>query len=61
MITVNKKEWDAICNDYKGVWHDYYGDKPEWKGKRVVMSTCITHNPNDLCALLIEGVHFEII
>lgn len=60
MITVSKKEWDKIPADYRGIWHDYYGDKPEWKGKRVVMSTCITKNPNELCSLLIEDVHFVI-
>lgn len=60
MIKVSQKEWDSIHADYKGVWHDYHGDHPEWKGKRVVMSTCITNNPNELCSLLIEGVHFII-
>lgn len=60
MIKVSQKEWASIHADYKGVWHDYHGDHPEWKGKRVVMSTCITHNPNELCALLVEGVHFII-
>ena len=61
MITVSKKEWDNIPADYKGIWHDYYGDKPEWKGKRCVMSTCLTNNPYALCSLLIEGVDFEIV
>jgi hypothetical protein len=61
MIKVNKSEWNGICSDYKGIWQDYHGKHPEWKGKRCVMSTCITHNPNELCSLLIEGVHFEII
>ena len=60
MIRISKKEWDSICSDYKGVWQDYYGEHPEWIGKKTVMSTCITHNPNELCSLLIEGVHFII-
>jgi hypothetical protein len=61
MFKVTKKEWDNIPTDYKGIWHDYYGEKPEWKGKQCVMSTCLTHNPDERCSLLIEGVHFEII
>ena len=60
MISISKSEWDAICSDYKGVWQDYHGDHPEWLGKKVVMSTCINHNPNELCSLLVEGVHFII-
>lgn len=61
MIEVSKKEWDTIHSGYKGIWQDYYGDHPQWKGKQVVMSTCITHNPNELCSLLVEGVHFVIV
>jgi hypothetical protein len=61
MIKVSKNEWNKIDNDYKGIWQDYHGTHPQWKGKRCVMSTCLTHNPNELCSLLIEGVHFEII
>ena len=60
MIKVSQKEWASIPADYKGVWMDYYGDHPDWKGKRVVMSTCITNNPNELCSLLVEGVHFIV-
>jgi hypothetical protein len=60
MITISKAEYDKIHNDYKGIFHDYHGDRPEWKGRRTVMSTCITHNPNEICSLLIEGVHFAI-
>lgn len=60
MIKVSKEKWDSIHTDYKGTWMDYYNEKPEWIGKRVVMSTCITENPNELCSLLVEGVHFII-
>lgn len=60
MIIVSKKDWDSICADYKGVWQDYYGEHPEWLGRKVVMSTCVTHNPNEQCSLLIEGIHFII-
>ena len=60
MIKISKKKWDSIPTDYKGVWHDYYNEKPEWLGKRVVMSGCITENPNELGKLLVEDVHFII-
>ena len=60
MIKIGKDNWNAIHADYKGVWQDYYGDHPEWIGRKVVMSTCITNNLNELCSLLIEGVHFII-
>lgn len=60
MIKVSKEKWNSIQADYKGTWADYYGDHPEWVGKKTVMSTCITNNPNEPCSLLIEGVHFVI-
>ena len=50
MVKVSKEKWDSIPTDYKGIWQDYYNEKPEWKGKRVVMSGCITENPNELGA-----------
>lgn len=61
MIKITREQWDSICADYKGEWQDYHNDHPEWTGKKVVMSTCITENPNELCKLLVEGVHFEIV
>ena len=60
MIKISKNEWDSIYADYKGVWQDYYNDHPEWIGRKTVMSTCLTHDPNELGSLLIEGVHFVI-
>ena len=61
MIEVTQKQWDAIHADYKGVWFDYYGDHPEWIGRRVVMSGCITNDPTELGKLLIAGEHFVIV
>lgn len=61
MMTITKAKWDSIYTDYKGEWQDYHGDHPEWVGKKTVMSTCITENPNELCRLLVEGVHFVIV
>ena len=58
MIIISKAEWDSIDNDFKGIWHDYYGEKPEWKGKRVVMEECIC--PDKTGGLLVEDVHFQI-
>jgi len=60
LITVSQDKWDSICSDYKGIWQDYYDECPEWKGRRVVMSGCITEDPVELGKLLVEGVHFEI-
>jgi len=60
VITITQEKWDSICADYKGEWMNYYNDHPEWIGRKTVMSTCITNNPNEPCTLLIEGVHFEI-
>ena len=61
MYKISKNDWDKIDADYKGEWMDYQGTHPEWKGKKVVMSIFVTHNPNETCGLLIEGVHFEIV
>lgn len=60
MFSITNTEYEAIPRDYRGIWEDYYGDHPEWKGRKTVMSTCITHNANELCYLMIEGVHFNI-
>lgn len=57
MIKVSKEKWNSIYTDYKGVWHDYYGENPEWLGRKVVMSDCVS---NEHGKLLIEGVHFVI-
>ena len=57
MIKVSREKWDSICTDYKGVYHDYYNEKPELIGRKVVMSGCISNEPGKL---LIEGVHFII-
>ena len=61
MIEISKKEWNSIANDYKGEWQDYYNEHPEWFGKKVVMSGCISKDPNELGKLLIEGVDFVIV
>lgn len=60
MIKISKAEFDRIDRDYKGIWQDYHGERPEWKGRRVVMSGCITKDPNELGKLLVEGVHFLV-
>ena len=60
MIKISKEKWESIYSDYKGEWMDYHGDHPEWLGKKVVMSGCVTNDPSELGKLLIEGVHFII-
>lgn len=42
MIEISKNKWDSIPADYKGEWHDYYNKHPEWLGRKVVMSGCVT-------------------
>ncbi len=61
MLSVPQSKWDSIPADYKGEWMDYYDEHPEWIGRKVVMSGCITEDPTELGKLLIEGVHFEIV
>lgn len=58
MIQITARDYFKIPKDYKGVYEDIPGDRPEWKGKRMVFEGCITHEPST--RLLIEGVHFEI-
>ena len=60
MIRITKEKWDSISKDYKNVWRDYLNEKPEWVGKKVVMGGCISNNPAEASALLVEGVHFII-
>lgn len=60
LIVISKDKWESICSDYKGTWMNYYNDHPEWLGRKVVMSGCITDDPQELGKLLIEGVHFII-
>lgn len=60
MHKIPKKEYESIDTDYRGIYHDYWEDHPEWKGRRTVVSTCITHNVNAPAELWIEGIHFEI-
>ena len=48
-------EFDRIGADFKGIWHDYWGDHPEWKGRRVAFL------PGHGTTLFIEGVSFEIV
>lgn len=61
LIPVSQKKWDSIGSDYKGTWEDYYDECPEWKGRKTVMSGCITEDPTELGKLLVEGVHFKIV
>lgn len=60
IIKISKAKWDSIYADYKGVWEDYYGEHPEWIGRKTVMSSCLSDDPTELGKLLIEGVHFVI-
>ncbi len=58
METISAKDYFNIHNDYKHVFEDYQGDRPEWKGRKTIMMSCITKEPHG--GLGIEGVHFKI-
>ncbi|MDE7243577.1 MAG: hypothetical protein K2O18_06335, partial [Oscillospiraceae bacterium] len=34
MKRITQAEYDVIGSDFKAIWQDYYGDRPEWKGRR---------------------------
>ena len=55
MKRITQTEYDAIGSDFKGVWEDYWGDRPEWKGRRTAMLA--EHGTR----FFIEGVSLEII
>ena len=55
VVRITQAEYDAIGNDFKGVWHDYYGDSPEWEGRRTAMITEYGTK------LFIEGISLEIV
>ena len=54
MKTLTKKEFDSIPDDYKGIFHDFHGTHPEWKGRRTAFL------PGEGTTLFIEGVHFLV-
>lgn len=54
MRIISKEEFDKIPADYKGVFADYQGDSPQWKGRRTAML------PGEGTTLSIEGVHFLV-
>lgn len=55
MLHISKADFDRIGADYKGVYMDYDGKHPEWRGRRVAFL------PGHGTTLFIEGVSFEII
>ncbi len=55
IVYITQAEYDAIGNDFKGVWHDYHGDRPEWKGRRTAMIAEYGTR------LFIEGVSLKIV
>ena len=54
VVRITQAEYDAIWSDFKGVWHNYYGDTPEWEGRRTAMIAEYGTR------LFIEGVSLEI-
>lgn len=54
MRIISKEEYAGIGSDYKGIFHDYRRDRPEWKGRRTAFL------PGEGTTLSIEGVHFLV-
>lgn len=54
MKIISKKDFDAIPDAYKGVFSDYQGTHPEWKGRRTAFL------PGEGTVLFTEGVHFLV-
>lgn len=58
MRYVSEKEWDwAAYQGHTGVYSDWDGTHPEWKGRRTIM----TGEDGPGTILYIEGVSFEIV
>ena len=57
MIKVSKEKWNSISNDYKGIWSDWRGEAPHLKGRKTVLSGCIS---DKIGSLLFEGIDFII-
>ena len=53
--TITEKEYQNLHPDFRGSCQDYYGDHPEWKGRRIAAFPC------ELPGLFIEGVNLKII
>lgn len=56
---ITAQEYYNVHRDYKGIYEDFAGDSPQLKGRKTIMMSCITHEPNG--GLGIEGAHFEIV
>ncbi len=55
MKVITENEYNALPNDFKGTYQNYYGDHPEWEGRRTAAF------PLELPGLFIEGVNLKIV
>ncbi len=55
MITITKKQYEAIHPDFRGIWQRE--DVLEYVGKRTAMSGSIS---KEIGSLLIEDFHFQV-
>lgn len=55
MLHVTREEWNRTSRDFKGVYSDYRGEHPEWKGLKEIMPPC---ELGYTTCLLLEGFGF---
>ena len=54
-VTVTEEEYEKVPPDFKGLYCDYYGDRPELEGRRTL---CI---PGEEPGLFVEGATLRIV
>ena len=55
MKVITEKEYSDLPKEMKGTWKSYYGDHPEWIGRRTAAF------PLELPGHFIEGVNLKIV
>lgn len=64
MKKITLEEYNALPDDYRGIWNTERWDIPDWAEKRekhIGKRTMMTYDDKVGTCLLIEGLSFEII
>lgn len=56
---ITAEKFYRIPSDYKGIYEDIFGERPDWKGRRTALMGCITGKANQ--GLGVEGIHFKVV